>query len=341
MLRKHHLANKIVGLTVGAVLAILTLFFVFSFSYMATFSHASHVPIPALWGILTGGWSQRKSFTDKSITFLILGLDKRDDALEKTLLTDTIILAGLNTTTNNLTLLPLPRDVWIHDYKTKINALYFYGGTQLTKSVVEQLTGTTIDYYVVLDYQKLPGFVDTLEGIPVDVEKSFTDDRYPNPYYTGDGGNVPAYVTIAFEQGIHILTGEQTLQYVRSRGSEDTSEGSDEGRSRRQLQVVQGIFDRIKNKNVLINPGATGTLYDLWKTDVDTNISDHELIGLAAAIGPRSVTIRSLHIPTSADEANEPILTHPPISTYGLWVWELSDITGEKLKTFVKEHMGN
>jgi len=339
MLSNHRLRNRIAGLSVGAIFAVLTLFLIFGLSYIATFSNVAHVSTSVLWNTFTDGWSQRNAFQNKDVTFLILGLDNRDDAFEKTLLTDTMMLASLNTPTNNLTVLPLPRDVWIDEYKTKINALYFYGGVPLTKSVVEQLTGIQVDYYVIIDYRKLPGFVDTLEGVTIDIEKSFTDNKYPNPYYTEDGVNGPPYVTIFFEKGLQILGGEQTLHYVRSRGSDDESEGSDAGRSHRQLQVMRALIERLTDKNILMNPGATGDLYRLWHDDIDTNMSDSEIIGLSVAIGTHPITISSVHIPTSADTADSPILIHPSVSTYGLWVWEPADPTGKQLKDFVKEHL--
>lgn len=333
------LIRRITGIIMGAFLAILTLVGVFTFSYIATFSKVSNVPVSTIWHTGIIGWKNSSTFDGRTVTFLILGLDKRDDAFEKTLLTDTMMIARLNPSDRTLNLLPLPRDIWIHDYKTKINALYFYGGTPLTTSVVESITGLTIDYYVILNYQKLPAFVDSLEGITVTVEKGFTDNHYPNPYYTEDGKNGPPYVTIMFEEGTQILNGEQTLEYVRSRGSDDTTEGSDEARSRRQLHVVNGLFDRLKDKNILINPGATGAVYRLWKEHVETNISDSDIVSFARIIGTHPVPIQSVHIPTSSDNISTPVLVHPPITKYGLWVWEPADGSWENLHEFIEQTM--
>src|SRR5687767_10098266 len=54
----------------------------------------------------------KPQFENKSINFLLLGLDRRNDSLEKTILTDSIVIASLNTSTSQVKLVPLPRDLW-------------------------------------------------------------------------------------------------------------------------------------------------------------------------------------------------------------------------------------
>ena len=58
------------------------------------------------------------------INFLVLGLDERNDALEKTTTTDTIIFASLSLKDFKLNLIPTPRDLWFYEKETKINGLY-------------------------------------------------------------------------------------------------------------------------------------------------------------------------------------------------------------------------
>ena len=60
----------------------------------------------------------------KKINFIVLGLDKRDDALEKTQTTDTIMFVSLNLENQKINIISLPRDLWFYDINSKINEIY-------------------------------------------------------------------------------------------------------------------------------------------------------------------------------------------------------------------------
>ncbi|PJE67116.1 hypothetical protein COU93_00520, partial [Candidatus Shapirobacteria bacterium CG10_big_fil_rev_8_21_14_0_10_36_6] len=56
--------------------------------------------------------------------FLILGLDPRNDLLEKTQTTDTIIYANISPKYDSVKLFSLPRDLWFYQKSIKINQIY-------------------------------------------------------------------------------------------------------------------------------------------------------------------------------------------------------------------------
>ncbi len=123
---------------------------------------------------------------------------------EGTYLTDTIILAHVDTKTKKATLFSIPRDLWIKlptksgaDFHMKINAVYqtelfpndypdldpkFMGTKEdatLVKHVVSQIFGQEIDYYAAIDFDGFKKAIDIIGGIDVNVEASFVDPEYP------------------------------------------------------------------------------------------------------------------------------------------------------------------
>jgi len=175
----------------------------------------------------------RKSY----LTFLVLGLDQRPG--ENSLLTDTILLVVINTQTGNYLLFSIPRDLWLDDLKTKINALYYYGqkkdpddGTQLVKKRLEEILDWPVNYTVLLGMNQIKELVDLVGGIEIEVERGFVDQEFPKDDGSGE------VMTVEFKPGRQIFDGGRALQFMRSRKSKDPIEGTDEARQRRQKKVI-------------------------------------------------------------------------------------------------------
>lgn len=137
-----------------------------------------------------------------SYNFLVLGYG--GGSHEGTYLTDTMILAHLDTKAKKVTLFSIPRDLWVklptksdEDFHTKINAVYQtelfpedypgldpkYLGTKddakLVKTIINQITGLKVDGYVSVDFEGFTKAIDILGGVDVEVKRSFTDPEYP------------------------------------------------------------------------------------------------------------------------------------------------------------------
>ena len=123
----------------------------------------------------------------EKINFLILGLDERNDALEKTNTTDTIIFASLNLKTFKLNLISTPRDLWFYEKGVKINGLYPLAldskedKFNFLKSNFEKLYGQPIDHVVIVTTDSLISFVKNIGGVDLYLENGFVDNQYPNP----------------------------------------------------------------------------------------------------------------------------------------------------------------
>src|SRR3989304_5243960 len=118
-----------------------------------------------------------------NINVLILG--KGGGRHEGPDLTDTIIVATINLNKNTVTLVSMPRDLWIPDLAAKINTAYSYGqerndqGKLLAKTAVSQVIGKQIDYVLVVDFDAFINLVDHLGGIDVNVRQTLDDYKYP------------------------------------------------------------------------------------------------------------------------------------------------------------------
>jgi len=202
----------------------------------------------------------KNSYKNDYLTFLILGLDERAD--ERTLLTDTMILITVDAKSGNYFLVSIPRDLWLDDLQTKINALYFYGkeknpndGVELVKTKVQEIFGAEINYTFLLKMDEIKDLVDLLGGVEIDIERSFVDEEYPL-----DDGSYQVK-TIKFEAGRQILTGERALEFIRSRKSKDEIEGTDEARQKRQRKIIFALKERILNPRFFLDSRKLGEIY--------------------------------------------------------------------------------
>lgn len=332
------------GMLFGIIILVLVVL-AFVLTYIRNFSRTAGISPSELIRMVKTGTQNKKTFANRKVTFLFLGLDERSDEFEKTRLTDTILLGSLNTETGRLTTISLPRDIWIPELSTKINALYFYGeknpetnGTSFTTQEIEKMTGVKPKFTVVLNYLELPDLIDAVGGVEVTVERSFTDAKYPNPEYVNAQQGTP-YITISFQQGTEVMDGARALSFVRSRESTDPIEGSDLARSKRQMIVLSALLKKIKSKQVLKNPETVGKLYRFWKEKIKTTLLDEDAVSLGLSLGKNPVSIASVPIPVVGTPTQDAILINPPISKYGLWVWETRDKSWSELKEFIASNL--
>jgi anionic cell wall polymer biosynthesis LytR-Cps2A-Psr (LCP) family protein len=95
------------------------------------------------------------------------------------------MVASLDLTTNQVTFISVPRDLWLDDMKAKVNAAYENGqekngnGLENSKKSIGTILGLTIQYGVRLDFSGFQKAVDQVGGVDVDVENTFDDYRYP------------------------------------------------------------------------------------------------------------------------------------------------------------------
>lgn len=202
-------------------------------------------------------------------------------------LTDSIILLSINTSNKKALAVSIPRDLWIENINNKINAAYSDGGGNKAKSIISQITGLPINYFVAVDFTNFETIIDNLGGIEVNVPKTFTDNFYPirgeennTCGYSADQINTfknkysgfdlekqftCRYEVLHFDQGPAKLDGKTALKFVRSRHGD-----SDFSRSERQFAVLSGIEQKLISLNALKNSSTIiESLLKIVTTDLD------------------------------------------------------------------------
>ncbi|MBI2066068.1 LCP family protein [Candidatus Woesebacteria bacterium] len=247
---------------------------------------------------------------------LILGKGGEGHAASE--LTDTIIFASISHDSPKITLVSLPRDIWIPEIRAKANSAYYWGkqkieggGLILAKSTIEEIVGQPVHYGLVVDFSGFTKIIDFMGGIDVDVKRGFIDEKYPipgkeNDECEGDREFRCRYETIRFESGIQKMDGATALKFVRSRNAEG-EEGTDIARAKRQQKVLLGIRQKILSPTTLLSPRKLLSIWKVVKSSIESDIS--------ADIG--AVFVR--RVLDAREEINtfvlaEELLENPPVS---------------------------
>lgn len=241
--------------------------------------------------------SLKKTESRINVLFLGIGGGKHDGPL----LTDTIIYASIDPVSQKVTLVSIPRDLWLSDLKAKINTGYAFGesrkkggGLILMKAAVEKILEQPVDYALRIDFNGFVKGIDLIGGIDVNVENSFEDLEYPisgketdDCGFTGEefekratASAIPEafpcrYEQISFKQGVEHMDGEKALKFVRSRHATGL-EGSDFARARRQEAIIESFRNKIFSLNILLNPTKLVSLYDVVGESIDADIQQSE-----------------------------------------------------------------
>jgi len=236
---------------------------------------------------------------DTLTTILILG--KGGEGHTAPNLTDTIMVAFLNPDSKHVSLLSIPRDIWITEIRAKINTAYHYGGFKMANDSVKSITGVSLSNTVVVDFSLFKDVIDSIGGIEVDVEKSFIDNKYPiagleNDLCDGDFTYSCRYETLTFNAGVTQMNGETALKFVRSRNAEG-DEGTDLARSKRQQRVISAIQNKMFSGDVLFNANSLKKLYEVVVSHVETDLDQETAISLAKFVIQARQNINYISIP--------------------------------------------
>jgi LCP family protein required for cell wall assembly len=193
-------------------------------------------------------------------------------------LTDSLMLASLDGTKNEITLLSIPRDLYVAYPKNlgwagRINSLYALWkrdnlGIEYLASKVSEITGQSIDHYIVIDFTGFKQVVDILGGISVEVPEDLIDREYPDNNWW--------YETFTVRRWPQIFDGDTALKYARSRHST-----SDFDRSERQQLIIKSIKEKASDLGIITNFDRLGELYDTIFAHLDTDMTLAKLSEIA------------------------------------------------------------
>ena len=237
-------------------------------------------PVPNPGGAAPPGVSLAPQGT---VTVLLMGSDERRDSHGNIVSgdvphSDTMILAAIDTDHHAVRLLSIPRDLLVsipgYGAGHRVNEAYTIGETQhlqgggagLAVRTVEQLTGVRIPYYAVITFDGFRQGVDAVGGVTIDVERPITDHDYPGDHYE--------YIPVYIPAGRQLMSGEQGLEYVRSRHDDPLS---DFGRNQRQQHFLNALSAKVLKPERI---GQFTQFLDIIKSNMRTNLSPAEMLAL-------------------------------------------------------------
>lgn len=202
-----------------------------------------------------------------SFYILCLGIDKTEER-ESWLgvyRTDTIVLVRVDLDAKRIKVLSIPRDTYtfvpVEKKNDKINHAYAYGsqngkGVQASIDAVNQLIGNNVvDYYFLMDMEPIPGIVDQIGGVLIDVEIDMKDH----------GANL--------SKGLQVLNGKQAFDYIHWR----YSARGDIDRIKRQQKFVRELYKQQREKKGILK---TIQIVLKYRSSIKTDLSTTQIVGL-------------------------------------------------------------
>jgi LCP family protein required for cell wall assembly len=156
-------------------------------------------------------------------TIMVLGSDARygDKKLGVKPRSDTIVLVRVDPDRDAVAVMSIPRDLKVqipgYPYDDKINAAYSNGGARLTFKTVKRLFGLAtgknfpINNVINVDFAGFRRAINFIGGVYVDLDR-----RYFNDNTSGE-----LYATIDVQPGYQKLKGQDALDYVRYRHTDN------------------------------------------------------------------------------------------------------------------------
>jgi LCP family protein required for cell wall assembly len=254
-------------------------------------------------------------------------------------LTDTMMLLQANFENGKIITLSFPRDLYLEDYQTKINALYFYGKEkysnspeQFPKEAIEKLGNLKIDYAIAIGIEDLEKLISIVDGVEIDVPTAFTDPLFPVQGVDVSKITDPKilYEQISFEKGLQKMDSSTALKYMRSRHSED-DQGTDDARAQRQQLVLQALANKL---TTIRDPKVFGQLYRFYLDRFAKNISISELVKISTVFidylsknEQNKISFEKHQLSIYPADKNGVIFNPPLWQSKQQWIYKIKDQT--------------
>ncbi|MER5464124.1 LCP family protein [Streptomyces sp. NPDC002668] len=207
------------------------------------------------------------------LNILLIGSDARNSKKNQELggaketfngvpLADVQMLVHVSADRSNISVISMPRDTVLKIPECKdpdtgktyratreapTNESLGRGGPGCTVATWYELTGITIDHFMMIDFAGVVSMADAIGGVPVCVEK--------NVYSRNKKGQGSG---LKLEAGTHPVKGEQALQWLRTRYGFD--DGTDLARTRAQHMYMNSMVRELRKNTKLTDPAKLRNL---------------------------------------------------------------------------------
>jgi polyisoprenyl-teichoic acid--peptidoglycan teichoic acid transferase len=175
---------------------------------------------------------------------------------------DTMMLVFINPPQNRVSVLNIPRDTEVNIGKygvAKINSANALGGPECAKGAVTSLLDVNVDHFVVMNLRGLEDLVNEIGGVTVEVPKKMSYMDWT------------AKLKIDLEPGVHTLTGNQSMGFVRFRHDDL----GDIGRVQRQQMFLNAVSRKMIDPRAWVHvPG----LMNIAKQNIQTDLSEMDIL---------------------------------------------------------------
>jgi LCP family protein required for cell wall assembly len=198
-------------------------------------------------------------FPKQVINIILLGSDEAPHRYGHR--TDTIMILSLDPDSGKVTLLSIPRDLYVYvpgRSMDRINVADTFGGIEMVQQTILYNFGIEIDHWVRVNFIGFVAAVNHLGGIDVQVEGYLHDEC---------GG-----IHYDYYPGTYSMDGQTALCYARMRKT-----SSDFDRLRRQQEVLKAMFQKVLSLDGLTK---LPDLYGEYKEWVEGDIGLGDLLPL-------------------------------------------------------------
>ena len=206
---------------------------------------------------------------------LVIGSDHRYTDGSAPARSDTLMLVRLDPRTHLISLLSLPRDLWVNipGYgQDKINAAYSDGGPKLTLETVKELTGLHVNYLIGVNFHSFVSLVNNLGGVYIPVDEAYIHtEAANNALPPGERWSV-----INLLPGYQLLNGANALAFSRFRHTD-----SDFYRNARQQTFLHAFEQKVSDRFHGISLTDLGTIRSI----IDTISGNVDVAGAHGGIG--------------------------------------------------------
>jgi polyisoprenyl-teichoic acid--peptidoglycan teichoic acid transferase len=213
------------------------------------------------------------------VNFLLIGSDTFNPNNNGR--TDVMVIVSVNRTAQSVSLLSLPRDLYVYipgDRMYRLNTAFSVGealygdgaGAQHLIDTIQYNLGLVVDYWARVDFNDFQNLVNDLGGVEISVDCAIEDwelistDLDPNLEESWQLFTLPV--------GVHQFDGSRALWYARSRRT-----SSDFDRGRRHQALLRAMWARIQDLSLAEQ--ITDVFPQLLEA-VDTNIPLDVLLSL-------------------------------------------------------------